>query len=168
MRRLFAIFVILVAASAPACSSSAYKKPDMQEIGNWGLGWSLRGAHNRLTGAYPAIVSLLRQQYPKVREVEPSAALRQRFRDEFDAITGTDRQILQNRFLGAFTVEGLGCAGQAYVVHDQGGPVGMFVALEASSFAGSGPLRWCDGNGAKNIAAYILSSMRSNLLGLPG
>jgi hypothetical protein len=156
------------AALAGACTTTSGDQPDMQQIGNWGLGWSLRGAQNRLTAAYPGIVALVRKDNPNSRDVAPTDALRKRFRSEFAGIGGNDLKILENRFLGAFTVDGLDCAGRAYIVRDGSDPVGLFVVLEADAFAGSGKPRWCDGSTAPDIAAFILSAMRKGLLGLPG
>ena len=115
---------------------------DIQQIDNWGIGWALKGAPNRLNSAYPPIVRMMRREGVLVNATAPDRAFFQRHRDALNSISGISRDLFEKRFIGSFSVSGLKCAGKAYPVYEGVEPVAMFLVLDVSVMR-QATWRWC-------------------------
>ena len=126
-----------------ACAADPRPPVDLQQIGNWGLGWSLKGAPNRLNKAIPPMLHMLREDRPELRAVAPPPVLRTRYRAALNGLDGLQRRRVENRLIGAYTVDGLGCAGRSFSVFDEGQPVAVFLVIDATRIV-TAEARWCD------------------------
>jgi len=140
--RLLGCFSIIL-FSLTACAAPQRQSVDLRQISYWGLGWSLRGAPNRISSAIPPMVRMLQQDHPKVRSVSPSAEQRQRYGAALNRLRKANRRLVGNRMIGLFTVQNLGCAGRSFPVFDQDKPAAVFFVLDVERIAKPDP-KWCD------------------------
>jgi hypothetical protein len=103
----------------------------VQEIGFWALGWHSTATQNRIQPAIPPVLEFLHERYPGVRAAEVPANLGAEFRAAVLKAPAQVQEYLNSRFIGAFTVTGLRCAGASFPVRDHGTTVAAFVVLDA-------------------------------------
>jgi hypothetical protein len=140
LTRGFGIVLLVASIFLAGCATS--QPLDIQQIDNWGIGWALKGAPNRLNSAYPPIVRLMRREGALVKSIAPPRAFLQRHRDVLNSITGVSRDLIEKRFIGSFSVSGLNCAGKAYPVYEGAEPVAIFLVLDVSVIQ-QATWRWC-------------------------
>lgn len=124
--------IVLFVATIILGGCTTNQSLDIQQIDNWGIGWALKGAPNRLNAAYPPIVSLMRREGALVKAHAPDGAFFHDYRDELNSFSGVFRSLIEKRFIGSFSVSGLNCAGKAYPVYEGVEPVAMFLVLDVS------------------------------------
>ncbi len=133
------IFGVFVGAGVHGCSTAPGNA--VSDISAWGLGWQLRGVHNRVQPAIPPVIRFLRQTHPGVRPVvgrDDTVAEIRRAMMGFEAEPGGR---LQRRLVGVFLVTGLPCGARAYPVSDGAMTVAAFVVLDVEAIAGD-PSQW--------------------------
>lgn len=143
--------------------------PAVTDLAFWGIGWQLKGAHNRVRPAIPPVVQFLKNNHPDVRPASPATPLAAGIRRAMMGLRGADRSLLQRRLVGVFLVTGLRCGAAALPVRDGGAAVAAFVVLDVDALSGD-PAGWvsCYGRSSAPLSASALGRLLVQMVKDPG
>ncbi len=137
IRRL--LFGFVLCAGLSGCA--AERDRDISDVAAWGLGWQLKGVHNRVQPAIPPVVRFLGRGNAGIRSATGYEVLAAEIRRAMMGYKAEPARRLQRRLIGVFLVTGLPCGARAYPVSDRGETVAAFLVLDVAAVAGA-PTQW--------------------------